>query len=207
MNAAGARESTVREECESSLTFTLGVSAVETVSCVACTEGSRQLLTRSRGSLTLRAMVHVTACQSVPFLWLVRRLNIVRALFVLLALAAACPAATPDAIVSARQYTSGEPRSCEITIVAVDGRRLTSPQQQVRVRPGRHVLTVEVRFLWRYPGAKPKVEVADASVLEEFEAARYTIEGSLSPSGKLRLRVENEDRKRELSSRERKRKS
>jgi hypothetical protein len=134
-------------------------------------------------------------------------MNIIRALIVLLALAAVCAAATPEAIVAARQHKSGEPRSCEIAIVAVDGRRLTSAQKQVRVSPGRHVLTVQVTFLWRYPGAKPKVEVADASLLEDFEAARYSIDGTLSSSGKLRLRVENEDRKRELRPRGRKRKS
>ena len=39
---------------------------------MACTEGSRQLLIRSRDSLTVRASVYVTACQSVPFLCLLR---------------------------------------------------------------------------------------------------------------------------------------
>ena len=34
--------------------------------------GSRQLLIRSRDSVTLRGTVHATACQSVPFLYLVR---------------------------------------------------------------------------------------------------------------------------------------
>ena len=48
------------------------MSAVGSVFCAACTAGSRQLLIRSRDSLTLPAPVHVRACQSVPFLGLVR---------------------------------------------------------------------------------------------------------------------------------------
>ena len=51
-----------------SLSFMPPVSTVEGVCRDLCTEGSRQLLIRSRASLSLRPLVHVTACQFIPFL-------------------------------------------------------------------------------------------------------------------------------------------
>ena len=131
-------------------------------------------------------------------------MNILRAAMLLLAAASFSLGATSEATVSTRQYKSGEPRSCEIAIIAVNGHRLKSPQTQARFPPGRHVLTMQVTFLWRKPGAEAKVEAADASLTHEFEARRYSIEGTLSSSGKLKLRVDDEAKKRaESSSRKR----
>jgi hypothetical protein len=131
-------------------------------------------------------------------------MNILRAAVILIAAASLSRGATSEATVSARQYKRGEPHTCEIAIVAVDGHRLKAPQTQVRFPPGRHALTMLVTFLWGNTRAEAKVETADASLAQEFEAHRYSIEGKLSSGGKLDLRVDDEDKKRaELSSRKR----
>jgi len=116
-------------------------------------------------------------------------MSVLRPLIILIACASLSRGATQEATVSARQYKSGEPRTCELTIVAVDGHRLKSPQTQVRFPPRRHSLTVHVTFLWAFPGQKPKVEEADAPLVQMFEAHHYSIEGKLSSTGALKLQA------------------
>jgi hypothetical protein len=126
-------------------------------------------------------------------------MSILRAVVTLIVAASVSLGATPEATVSARQYKRGEPRSCELAIVAVDGHRLKSPRTQVRFPSGRHVLTVQVTFLQGKSRAVATVVAADASLVQEFEAHRYTIEGQLVYSGKLTLRVDDEEKKRDES--------
>lgn len=126
-------------------------------------------------------------------------MSIPRALIILIAAASLCRGATPEAIVSTRQYRSGEPRSCELAIAEVDGHRLKSPQTRVRFPAGRHSLTVKVTFLWAFPGKKPGVEQADASLVQMFEAHHYSIDGKLSSTGALKLHVEDETKNGEQS--------
>jgi hypothetical protein len=126
-------------------------------------------------------------------------MSVLRPLIILIACASLSRGATPEATVSARQYKSGEARTCELAIVAVDGHRLKSPRTQVRFPPGRHSLTVHVTFLWAFPGQKPKVEEADAPLVQMLEAHHYSIEGKLSSTGALKLHVQDETKKSEES--------
>jgi hypothetical protein len=58
---------------------------------------------------------------------------------------------------------------------------------------------VNVTFLWAFPGQKPKVEAADASLVQMFEAHHYSIDGKLSSTGALKLHVQDETKKSEES--------
>ena len=132
-------------------------------------------------------------------------MNILRPVIILIAVASLSRGATPEATVSTRHYKTGEAHTCELAIVEVDGRRLKSPQSKVRFAAGRHSLTVRVTFLWAFPGKKPKVEEADASLAQMFEAHHYSIDGKLSSTGALKLHVEDETKKsEELRPRKRK---
>jgi hypothetical protein len=126
-------------------------------------------------------------------------MSILRPLIILIACASLSRGATPEATISARQYKSGEARTCELAIVAVDGHRLKSPQSHVRFARGRHSLTVQVTFLWAFPGKKPGVEQADASLVQMFEAHHYSIDGQLSSTGALKLHVQDETKKSDES--------
>ena len=126
-------------------------------------------------------------------------MSVLRALIILIACASLSRGATPEATVSARQYKSGEAHTCELAIIAIDGHRLKPPQSQVHFAPGRHSLTVHVIFLWAFPGQKPKVEEADAPLVQMFEAHHYSIDGKLSSTGALKLHVQDETKKSEES--------
>ena len=113
-------------------------------------------------------------------------MNITRALVLLLAFAAVCHAATPRAIVTVqRQHHPFEDHSCghsltvirQIAIVAVDGHALKSPQQQVSVSPGRHVLSLLVSFVVGSSrgAAHPPLDAV-------FKPHRYSLDGEFCRS-------------------------
>jgi hypothetical protein len=58
---------------------------------------------------------------------------------------------------------------------------------------------VHVTFLWAFPGQKPKVEEADAPLVQMFEAHHYSIDGTLSSTGALKLHVQDETKKSDES--------
>jgi len=105
-------------------------------------------------------------------------------LSLLIASAALCHAA-PDASVATEQD-----ESCGVAIVAVDGHPLKSPQQNIRVSPGHHVLLLRIS-----PTAYPTFS---SNVPQDgtFEAGgQYTVRGLFSPAtGILKVRFGHKKR-------------
>jgi hypothetical protein len=71
-----------------------------------------------------------------------------------------------------------------ITFVAIDGRRLQSPQREIKVSSGYHQITLSVNTLllgYKFPGPPD----ADAPLDDTFEADHhYTVEMQLSADGR-----------------------
>jgi len=113
---------------------------------------------------------------------------IVRALALLVACASLCVAGQPRTSIHIQQHRPAEKHSCALAIVAVDGKRLSSPQQQVSFPPGKHNLTIRVRALLGATWYE-----ADAPLQNTFKPHRYMLDGEFSQNGKLRLILEDED--------------
>ena len=107
--------------------------------------------------------------------------------FVLIVASPFSYAAPSDAAVTAERD-----ESCGVAIVAVDGRPLKSPQQNVRVSPGHHVLLLRIS-----PAAYPTFS---SNVPQDgtFEAGeQYTVRGLFAPgTGILKVRFGHTKRAR-----------
>jgi hypothetical protein len=68
-------------------------------------------------------------------------MTLARSLLIVIALAGIASAATPKAFVAVK---TNKP-SCKIEIIAVDGHSLKSPQQQITISPGRHLISLRVK--------------------------------------------------------------
>ena len=86
-------------------------------------------------------------------------------------------------------------KSCAAVVVSIDGRALKSPQQQISLAPGRHVLSLRVTdALGRFP-------TADAPLDTTFDAGhRYTFQAELSNTGKLDGRLTDLTKEKEKRS-------
>ncbi len=87
-------------------------------------------------------------------------------------------------------------KSRAIRFVAVDGHSLSSPQQQIKISSGRHVLHFRVSLPllgWRFPGVSDE---AYGPFDYSFEANHhYTVDGRLSRTGSFTLLVTDEDKR------------
>jgi hypothetical protein len=109
---------------------------------------------------------------------------------------APCHGAVSEATVSIQQTKESKKR-CELAIAAVDDHRLKSPQKQVRLSPGRHLLAIQVNFVLGNSKGESFATAADAPLEQVFEPHHYTIDGTLSPTGGLKLHIEDQEKKRE----------
>lgn len=116
-------------------------------------------------------------------------MSVIRVSLMLIAVASVCGGATSTALVVVRQYDKAESHSCAITIVAVDGHALNTPQLKVRLSPGRHVLLLRVRDL------RGKLPEADAPLDTTFERHHYTVDGQLSRTGSFTLLFVDENKR------------
>jgi hypothetical protein len=115
-------------------------------------------------------------------------MNLFRVAALLLLLAALLEAAKPRTVVRTVKHRASETRSCELMLIAVDGKSLGTPRQDVTLSPGHHALSVRAWFL-----AKGKVWTTDLSIAEAFKPHAYLIDGGFLPSGKFELMLEDED--------------
>jgi hypothetical protein len=111
-----------------------------------------------------------------------------RVLSVFLLLAGVCSGGTARTTLRTKQHKASDVRSCEVMIVGIDGKSLSSPQQKLTLSPGRHALSIRVWFL-----VKEQLQTVDAPLADVFKPHRYLIDGGFVPSGKLELVLEDED--------------
>jgi hypothetical protein len=101
---------------------------------------------------------------------------------------ASIAASPPRTTIRTQQHQASDVRSCELTLVALDGESLGTPKQKLSVSPGRHSVVVRVWFI-----AKGRAETVDVPLTVTFKAHRYLLDGGFVPSGHLNLVFEDED--------------
>ena len=105
-----------------------------------------------------------------------------------IAFASVCAASTPRTTIRTQQHRASDVRSCELTLIAVDGKSLGSPKQKLSLSPGGHSIVIRVWFV-----AKGRAETVDVPLTETFKAHRYLLDGGFVPSGRFNLVLEDED--------------